>query len=482
MSRSIHFADTGQRARTAASDPAVLNALREIVGAENVLVDDARIEPYAQDAIKEKFPPEAVVLPRTAAEISVIMRLANERRFPVTARGGGVGYTGGAVPIEGGIVIGTDRMNCIREVDADNLLVVTEPGVTTYDLQQAVERVGLFYPPDPSSYKDSFIGGNIAENAGGIRSAKYGVTKHYVLGLEVVLPTGEIIETGGRTSKNVVGFDLTGLMCGSEGMLGIITLATLRLLPLPAATRTVRATFRTMREACACVPDFTRARITPVAIEVLDRHAIRAVESEFAFGIGEEAGALLLVAVDGASEEVERVARIVEEVVKAGGGYDVIRSETREQEERLWDVRRSLSPAIKKYGTLKFNEDVVVPRSRVPELIERVDEIARRHETFVVNFGHLGDGNIHVNFMCERADAAAVRRAREAVGETFAAAVALGGTISGEHGIGYVKAPYLDMALTGATIDAMRRIKHALDPNGILNPGKMFSTTVISDK
>ncbi|MGI9107635.1 MAG: FAD-binding oxidoreductase [Pyrinomonadaceae bacterium] len=462
------------RARTAASDEDVLARLRDIVGAQQVLVDPEKIEPYAQDAVKEKFPPEAVLLPQTAGEIALILKLANERRFPVTARGGGVGYTGGAVPVEGGVVIGTDRMNRIREIQADDLYVVTEPGVTTYALQQAVEAEGLFYPPDPASYKTSFIGGNIAENAGGIRSAKYGVTKHYVLGLEVVTPTGEIIRTGGLTSKNVVGFDLTGLICGSEGMLGIITEATLKLLPLPEATRTVRATFGTMTEACACVPRFNRARVTPVAIEVLDRNAIAAVETEFAFGFGQEAGALLLVAVDGHVDEVERASKIVEAVVGDGGGFDVIRSQTREEEERLWDVRRALSPALKKFGTMKFNEDVVVPRSRVPELVERVIEIGRRNETFVVNFGHAGDGNIHVNFMCDRDDGEAMRRARAAVRETFAAAVELGGTISGEHGIGYVKAPYLEMALGASTIDAMKRIKHALDPNGILNPGKMF--------
>jgi glycolate oxidase len=478
MSRTIHFADRGVRARTAASEPEVLARLREIVGAENVLVDEERVEPYAGDALKEKFPPEAVVLPSVAEEVSEILKLANERGFPVTARGGGVGYTGGAVPIEGGIVVGTDRMNRVREISVENLYAVTEPGVTTYALQQAVEELGLFYPPDPASYKNSYIGGNIAENAGGIRSAKYGVTKHYVLGLRVVLPTGEIVRTGGSTSKNVVGFDLTGLICGSEGMLGIITEATLKLLPLPEATRTVRATFKTMRAACACPPAFTRARLTPVAIEVLDRNSIRAVESEFAFGIDPDAGALLLVSVDGPRDEVEREARLVEEVVKESGGYDVLRSESREDEDRLWDVRRALSPSIKKFGTLKFNEDVVVPRSRVPELIERVEEIARRYSTFVVNFGHLGDGNIHVNFMCERTDAEAVARARAAVGETFAASVELGGTISGEHGIGYVKAPYLDMALDAETIEAMRRIKRALDPRGILNPGKMF----VSDK
>ncbi|MCA1613334.1 MAG: FAD-binding protein [Acidobacteria bacterium] len=462
------------RAHTSASRPEVLARLREIVGGEGVLMDADKVEPYAQDAVKEKFPPEAVVLPRTAEEVSLILRLANEHRFPVTARGGGVGYTGGAVPVDGGIVVGTDRMNRIREINADDLYAVTEPGVTTYALQTAVEAHGLFYPPDPASYKDSFIGGNIAENAGGIRSAKYGVTKHYVLGLEVVLPTGEIARVGGRTTKNVVGFDLTGLVCGSEGMLGIITEATLKLLPLPEATRTVRATFRTMEEACACVPRFNRARITPVAVEVLDRNAIRAVESEFAFGFTAAAGALLLVSVDGHAEDVERDSRVVERVVREGGGFDVVRSKTRDEEERLWDVRRALSPAIKKFGTMKFNEDVVVPRSRVPELVGRVTEIGKKHDTFVVNFGHAGDGNIHVNFMCDRDDPGAMRRARAAVRDTFAAAVNLGGTISGEHGIGYVKAPYLSMALGEPTIEMMRKIKRALDPNGILNPGKMF--------
>ena len=474
MSRSSITATGNARARTTASEESVLMRLREIIGAEHVIVDADKVEPYAQDAVKEKFPPEAVLLPRTSVEIAAILRLANEARFPVTARGGGVGYTGGAVPVEGGVVIGTDRMNQIREINPDDLYVVTEPGVTTYALQHAVEAHGLFYPPDPASYKDSFIGGNIAENAGGIRSAKYGVTKHYVLGLEVVTPTGEIIRTGGRTSKNVVGFDLTGLMCGSEGMLGIITEATLRLVPLPEATRTLRATFKTMREACAAVARFSRARVVPVAIEVLDRNAIAAVESQYAFGLATDSGALLIVSVDGPTEEVERSSRLVEEVLREGGGFDVLRAETREAEDKLWDVRRALSPAIKKFGTLKFNEDVVVPRSRVPDLIERVEEIGRRFNTFVVNFGHAGDGNIHVNFMCDREDREAVRRAREAVRETFAVAVSLGGTISGEHGIGYVKAPYLDMAVTGPTIEAMKRIKRALDPLGILNPGKMF--------
>ncbi|MCP9494174.1 MAG: FAD-binding protein [Pyrinomonadaceae bacterium MAG19_C2-C3] len=470
----VSFVRGTRRATTPASDDGVRARLREIVGDENIIVDPNRFEPYSQDAVKEKFAPEAVVFPANAVEISAIIMLANEVGFPVTARGGGVGYTGGAVPVEGGIVIGTDRMNRIKEINFDDLCVVTEPGVTTYDLQQAVEAEGLFYPPDPSSYKESFIGGNIAENAGGIRCAKYGVTKHYVLGLEVVLPTGEIIKTGGRTTKNVVGFDLTMLMTGSEGMLGIITEATLRLIPLPEATRTVRATFRTMREACECVPALTRARITPVALEVLDARALEVVEAAGVLKFPEDAGALLLAAVDGSVDEVEKDGRQVEEILRARGGFDVERAASVEDEQRLWDVRRSLSSAIKRYGTLKLNNDLVVPRSRVPELIERATEIADKHQTFVVNFGHVGDGNIHVNFMCDREDAEAIARTRLCVKESFQAAIDLGGTISGEHGIGYVKAPYLSMALSPAEIETMKRIKHALDPRGILNPGKMF--------
>lgn len=473
MSHSLQMPST--RRRTSASDNQVLERLSEIVGEAHLLVDPQRVEPYGQDAVKEKFPPEAVVFPRTTAEVSAILRLANEARFPVTARGGGVGYTGGAVPVDGGIVLGTDRMNEIVEISPDDLYVVTEPGVTTYALQQAVEQKGLFYPPDPSSYKDSFIGGNIAENAGGIRSVKYGVTKNYVLGLEVVMPQGDVIRTGGRTSKNVVGFDLNGLMCGSEGMLGIITEATLRLLPLPEATGTIRAAFKTMREACACIPKFTAQRVTPVAVEVLDRNSINAVEAAFAFGLSAETSALMLVSVDGTSEETSRTLSVIEKVLTNGGAFDLVRARTRFEEDRLWDVRRALSPAIKRYGSLKLNEDVVVPRSRVPDLIERVEEIGKRLNTFVVNFGHAGDGNIHVNFMCDRDDAEAVSRARAAVKETFAVAVELGGTISGEHGIGYVKAPYLHMALDPATINTMKMIKRTLDPNNILNPGKMFS-------
>ena len=473
MFQSIHF-NAKPRAKTNASKPEVLEKLKQIIGAENLLIEPEKVEPYGADAVKEKFPPEAVVFPESTEQMVKILKLANEFLFPVTARGGGVGYTGGAVPVDGGIVIGTDRMNKIIEVNPDDLYVICQPGLTTYALQQAVEKYGLLFPPDPASYKDSFIGGNIAENAGGMRTPKYGVTKHSVLGLEVVTAMGEVIRTGGKTVKNVVGFDLTGLMCGSEGLLGIITEATLKLLPMPETTSTVRASFKTMKEACEVLTKFTPEGLLPMAMEVIDRNCVGAIEQNYAFGLSKDAGAILLVAVDGAKEQVEKDAQLIEKILKEYDGFDVLRSANKEDEDKLWDVRRAISPSLMKYGTLKINEDVVVPRSRVPELISEVEEIGRKHNTFVANFGHAGDGNIHVNFMCDRENPESIARARQCVKETFALSVKLGGSISGEHGIGYVKAAYLDMAIDTPTLSVMKAIKKVFDPNGILNPGKMF--------
>ncbi|MER3632534.1 MAG: glycolate oxidase subunit GlcD, partial [Blastocatellia bacterium] len=267
---------------------------------------------------------------------------------------------------------------------------------------------------------------------------------------------------------------LTGLMCGSEGMLGIITEATLRLLPMPEATNTVRANFRSMEAACRVLTKFTPERLLPMAMEVIDKYCVAAVEESFAFGLSPEAEAILLVAVDGSKEEVEKNAILIERIIRDNGGFDVIRARSKEEEDKLWDVRRAISPSLMKYGTLKINEDVVVPRSQVPELVARIEEIGRRNRTFVANFGHAGDGNIHVNFVVDREDKDAVARARKCVAETFELALNLGGTISGEHGIGYVKAQYLEYAVDRPTLEIMKAIKRVFDPKGILNPGKMF--------
>ncbi len=474
MFESIHFQSTGRKT-THASNPIVTEKLQAIVGDENVIVDPDRVEPYGADAVKEKFPPEAVVFPESTAEMVEILKLANEFEFPVTARGGGVGYTGGAVPVDGGIVIGTDRMKRIIELNVDDLYITCQPGLTTFEVQQAAAEVGLMFAPDPASYKDSFIGGNIAENAGGMRTPKYGVTKHHVLGLEVVTATGEVIRTGGKTVKNVVGFDLTGLMCGSEGMLGIITEATLKLLPLPEATSTVRANFHSMEAACKVLTKFTPHGLLPMAMEVIDKFCVAAVEENFAFGLSKDAEAILLVAVDGSKEEVERQSKMIEQIIAANGGFGILRARNKEEEDKLWDVRRVISPSLMKYGTLKINEDVVVPRSKVPALVARIEQIGKRHKTFVANFGHAGDGNIHVNFVVDRDDADAIARARQCVSETFRLSVELGGTISGEHGIGYVKSQYMHYAIDPATLEIMKGVKRVFDPKGILNPGKMFT-------
>ena len=473
MYQSIHFNDK-PRAVTNASNPEVIEKLRQIVGAENVLVEPDKVEPYGADAVKEKFPPEAVVFPENTVQMVAILKLANEYLFPVTARGGGVGYTGGAVPIDGGIVIGTDRMNKILEINADDLYVVCQPGIRTFELQQAVEKHGVFFPPDPASYKDSFIGGNIAENAGGMRTPKYGITGRYVLGLEVVTATGEVLRIGGKVEKNVVGFNLTSLIVGSEGLLGIITEATLKLLPMTEATSTVRASFKSMESACKVLTKFTPEGLLPMAMEVIDKHCINAIEQNYAFGLSKDAAAILLVAVDGSKEEVAKNAKRIEQILSENGGFDVLRAKSKEDEDKLWDVRRAISPSLMKFGTLKINEDVVVPRSKVPELVAKVEQIGKKHNTFVANFGHAGDGNIHVNFMCNREDADSIRRARLCVSEAFQLSVDLGGTISGEHGIGYVKAPYMDYAIDKPTLEIMKGIKKVFDPNGILNPGKMF--------
>ncbi len=473
MYESIHFNSRGRKT-TNASKPLVQEKLSNIVGKKNIIIDPKKVEPYGADAVKEKFPPEAVLFPRSTLEISEILKLANELDFPVTARGGGVGYTGGAVPIDGGIVIGTDRMNKILELSEENLYVVCEPGITTHHLQEATREKGLLYAPDPASYKESYIGGNIAENAGGMRTPKYGVTKHAVLGLEVVTATGEIVRTGGKTVKNVVGFDLTGLISGSEGMLGIITEATLKLLPMPDATATVRASFESMEAACKVLTKFTPVGLLPMAMEVIDRNCIAAIEKNYAFGFSQKAEAILLVAVDGGEAQVERESKMVEEILADNGGFDILRSESVEDENKLWDARRAISPSLMQFNNLKINEDVVVPRSRVPELITRVEEIGEKYDTFVANFGHAGDGNIHVNFLCDRNNEGSIKRARMAVKETFELAIELGGTISGEHGIGYVKSQYMNLAVDAPTLSIMKSIKKVFDPKGILNPGKMF--------
>ena len=457
---------------------ALIHGLAAIVGTEHVSTNPEQLVEYSQDALKQVFRAEVIVFPGTAEEIAAIMRFANEHRVYVTVRGGGVGYTGGAVPLRGGIVMATDRLNRILEINQADLLAVVEPGVTNYRLQQAVEGVGLFYPPDPSSWKESYLGGNIALNAGGPRCVKYGNTKQFILGLDFVTPTGEIIKAGARTPKNATGFHLESLMVGSEGMLGIITRCILRLLPKPETRRTALAIFETARDACQCVADFSTSGILPVALELLDRASINAIEDYEPSGLPRHAGALLIIEVDGLREAVEREAEIVRAMCLKHRAIQFHLAADEKEAIAIWEVRRKMSPAVARTGVIKLNHDAVVPRSRIPEMLDFLEDLHGRTGLLLPTFGHAGDGNLHINVMLPDTSEETRKRGVEAVREIFAQAVALGGTISGEHGVGYAKAPYLSLALTPPTIELMKKIKQMLDPNGILNPGKIFESSL----
>ncbi|MDX2031560.1 MAG: FAD-linked oxidase C-terminal domain-containing protein [Blastocatellia bacterium] len=454
--------------------PEIIRELEAIVGAEHVRTDPEALVANSQDALRQVFCADVVVFPGTAKEIASIMRLANERRVYVTARGGGVGYTGGAVPIRGGIVLATARLNRILEINSADLVAIVEPAVTNHELQQAAEAQGLFYPPDPSSWRESFLGGNIALNAGGPRCVKYGNTKQFVLGLDFVTPTGELIHAGGRVPKNSTGFHLESLMVGSEGLLGIITRCILRLLPKPEARRTGLAIFASAEDACRCVADFTSSGILPVSLELLDRTSIQAIEDYEPSGLPREAGALLIIEVDGLRESVARESEIVREMCRKHKAIQYREAGDDREADAIWEVRRKMSPAVARTGRIKLNHDVVVPRSRIPEMLRFIEELSRRSGFLIPTFGHAGDGNLHVNVMLPDEEEQTRRRGAATVREVFEQAVVLGGTISGEHGVGYAKASYFDLAIDPPTMALMRTIKQALDPNGILNPGKLF--------
>ncbi|MBC8418249.1 MAG: FAD-binding protein [Proteobacteria bacterium] len=456
----------------------VLKKISDIVGAKHLKTAEENLAEYGTDASKLEFMPEAVAFPASSEEISRILSLATETGLPVIPRGAGSGMSGGALPVKGGLVIAMNRFDRIFAIDQDNLIAKVEPGVITAHLQEAVEKVGLFYPPDPASIKISTIGGNVAECAGGLRAVKYGVTRDYVLGLKVVLPTGEIINTGVETMKGVAGYDLTRLIIGSEGTLAVITSITLRLIPLPAAKRTMIAFFPDVSSAVQTVSDIIRNRIVPTILEFLDSLCIDCVREDMDLAVPEGAGAMLLIEVDGDEGLVERDAKTIGEVCSRGGAVRFEAASGSESANRLWEARRNVSPALFKLRPHKINEDVVVPRSKMAELVAFLDELARRYGLPIPAFGHAGDGNIHVNIMLDRGDPGQLNDAQTVVKELFKKVIEMGGTITGEHGIGVTKAPYLEMEISRAGLDLMSRIKQAFDPKGILNPGKIFSQTI----
>jgi glycolate oxidase len=367
-------------------------------------------------------------------------------------------------------------MDKILRIDTDNLIAEVETGVVTGDFQAAVEQLGLFYPPDPASLKFSTLGGNVAECAGGPRAVKYGVTKDFVLGLEVVLPTGEIIRTGGETAKGVVGYDLTKLICGSEGTLGVITRIIFRLLPLPEAKKTMLAIFDSIDGAATAVSTIIKGKIIPATLEFMDHATLQCVDRRFSLGLPEEGRALLIIEVDGDRELIEKQAVLIHELIKPLGLVQFRVALDAAESEQIWKVRRLVSPSLRDVNPTKYNEDIVVPRSKVPDIIRRIENIRQRLDIPIVNFGHAGDGNIHVNIMINREIPGMDEKAHEAIEDIFRAALDLGGTMSGEHGIGLSKAPYLPLELSAGQIAAMQAIKKALDPNNILNPGKIFPT------
>lgn len=455
-------------------DDQIVQELAEIVGVENVSTASADKITHSYDATQQRYLPDVVVYADTTEEVSLIVKLANRRKIPVLPRGAGSGFTGGSLPVRGGIVLVLTRMDRIVEIDSENLIAEVEPGVVTAELQRRVEKLGLFYPPDPASKDFSTLGGNVAECAGGPRCVKYGVTKDYVLGLTVVTPTGDIIRTGGRTLKNVVGYDLTKLMVGSEGTLGIVTRIILKLLPKPAGKKTMLVQFTTIEGAAKSVSAIIGAKIIPTTLEFMDAATIDCIRGASTIPLSGSCRAILIIEVDGdlatLDPQVERIMAIIQPL----GILSTRIAATHEESEEIWQVRRIVSPSLRKVNPDKFNEDIVVPRSKVPDMIRALERISTEFRVPIINFGHAGDGNIHVNIMVDLREPGMAEKVEQVLDEVFRAAVELRGSVSGEHGIGTAKAKYMNMELDVATISCMQRIKQAFDPNNILNPGKIF--------
>ncbi|WP_309474832.1 FAD-binding oxidoreductase [Dissulfurirhabdus thermomarina] len=454
---------------------ALVRRLGEIVGPENVSIDPADLACYGADAGFVTGRPDGVVLPATTEETAAVLSLAADAGLPVVPRGAGTGTAGGAVPTRGGLVVALTRMHRIHEIDRRDLVGVVDPGVVTGDFQAAAEREGLFYPPDPASLAVCTLGGNAATGAGGARAVKYGVTRDYVLGCEVALPDGRVVQLGGRTAKGVVGLDLTRLLVGSEGTLGILTRLVLRLVPMPPAVATLAGVFRAPADAAAAVGAVFSAGLVPRCAEFLDRMSLACIGGDLPFPVPGDAGALVLLEVDGPPARVREEAAEAAGRFEAAGALRVFPAAEPGAAEALWAARRGLSPALKRLGRPhKVSEDVCVPRGRLADLVAAVEEIGGRHRVTVLVFGHAGDGNLHVNFLFDREDPGEAGRVEAAVADLMRRTLALGGTISGEHGVGAAKRPFIRWETGPDVLDLMRRVKSVFDPRGLMNPGKVF--------
>jgi FAD/FMN-containing dehydrogenases len=450
-------------------------ALKNLLGEKNVLTAREDLIPYAFDGTAAlKRMPRAVVFPANAGEVSAILKLAREYRTPIVTRGSGTGLSGGSVPVEQSLVLCLTRMNRILELDTRNLTLLAEPGVITQTIFETAEAAGLFYPPDPGSMKISTIGGNVAENSGGLRGLKYGVTRDYVMGLEVVLADGSICWLGSKCVKDVAGYNLRDLFIGSEGTLGVITKVLLKLLPKPAARQTLLATFAQMDAAAETVSAIVAAKIIPCTLEFLDRKTITCVEAFAHVGLPNDAEALLLIETDGHPSAAADEAARIEELARIHGATTVRRARDTAEAIQLATARRSAFSALARRRPTTILEDVTVPRSELAKMIRTVEEIAARHALDIAVFGHFGDGNLHPTILTDERDAAEMHRVEIALKDIVDAALALGGTITGEHGVGLAKKPFLKQQLGDASYALLQAIKHTLDPDGLLNPGKIF--------
>ena len=451
----------------------IIRELKRAVGAKNLVTDIADRFAYSYDSQPEKGLSDAVAHVESAAGIVAVLRIAVKYGIPVVARGAGSGMTGGSVPESGGIVLNMERMNSILRIDAEDRIGWCQPGVITSDFQKAAERLGLFYPPEPASAQFSSLGGNVAESAGGLTTVKYGLTKHYIAGLEFVTAAGTIVRTGVYTDRRSP-FDVGALMAGSEGTLGIVTEIALRLIPLPRVKRTILAFFRTIMDTVRASNAVRASGAEPSVLEFMDRSCIDTVREYAGVAVPEGTGALLLVELDGAEEDLADADRVVMDTLARMNPVELKNAADDREREALWTLRKSISPAIARIAPLKYNEDICVPISQIPLICEFVEELGRRREVRVVSFGHSGDGNLHINFMTSPERPEEVGRVKEAIEELFRETVRLGGTLSGEHGIGMMKRQYLGIALDSATIAFEKAVKRALDPENILNPGKIF--------
>lgn len=453
--------------------PALVDTLQRALGRSGFSVDDADLLSYGYDNSRLEGQAQGVAWASSEADVIAIVRACRVHRVPLIARGQGTNTTGATVPVQGGIVLSLERMNRIVEIDPDNRAVVVEPGVLNGDLQEALKVHGLFWPPDPTSAAFSSIGGNLACNAGGPRAVKYGACRDNVLALNAVAGTGELLHCGSRTTKGATGYDLTRFLVGSEGTLAVITQATLKLTPLPETLRTLRALYRDVAAAAAAVARIMRQPATPCALEFMDGEALR-LAREIGGADIPPAGALLMIEMDGSLASIQSS---VAAVSLAAGGEGLIALDVAtdaNQVQKLWAARKALSPALRSIAPHKINEDVVVPVSRVPDLVAAVADISKRSRIPIVTFGHAGNGNLHVNLMFDPANAAQAAAAPPALAEVFDRVIALGGTLSGEHGIGIAKRPFMSKAISPATLAMMHAIKAQFDPDGILNPGKLL--------